>query len=247
LSIAPAATAPSEVRSAGAKPRSKGRAMRPAQELAMYWRLARRLRRFIGERDTVEQGRALLRERLANREPNFLRLAERSIYGHSDSPYLPLLREAGCELGDLRRMVTEDGLESSLRKLRAAGVYVGFEESKGRHSEPRLREPASALRRRPRHLQRRPLERHRQHGVSRESRQGRPLAPARAGSAIHRLRRRHQSPRRGVRRQLRRQRPRAGRSAPGPRRGPLHDPIAAPETLIEPGRSNAAAGICGGA
>jgi hypothetical protein len=83
-------------------------------------------------RDTVEGGVAAIQKGLANREGNFLAIAESEIYGHPESPYLPLLSEAGCELGDLQRMVTQDGLEESLRTLRREGVYVRFEQFKGR-------------------------------------------------------------------------------------------------------------------
>jgi len=102
------------------------------EELAMYLRLARRLPSYLRERDSLEQGRALIAARLARREENFLVLVEQAIFSHPGSPYLPLLREAGCELGDLRRMVGDEGLEPTLRRLREAGVYVSFEESKGR-------------------------------------------------------------------------------------------------------------------
>lgn len=69
---------------------------------------------------------------MEHREENFLRMVERSIYGYPRSPYLPLLRMAGCELGDLRTLVRQRGLEGALRELREAGVYVDFEEFKGR-------------------------------------------------------------------------------------------------------------------
>src|SRR5262245_51567575 len=100
--------------------------------LRMYARFAFGLPRFLAERTTLEQARAVLAERLVHRGDNFLKVAERGIYGHAKSPYLPLLRRAGCELGDLRRMVREDGLEPALSALRAEGVYVSFEEWKGR-------------------------------------------------------------------------------------------------------------------
>ncbi len=101
-------------------------------EVRMYARFARKLPGFLARRDTVEGGRAILEDRLANREGNFLRLAERAIYGQPHSPYLPLLRRAGCELGDLRQMVRRDGLESALHALHRAGVVVRFEQFKGR-------------------------------------------------------------------------------------------------------------------
>src|SRR5581483_3175983 len=39
---------------------------------------------------------------------------------------------AGCELGDVRALLRSRGLEATLLALRAAGVYVSFEEMKGR-------------------------------------------------------------------------------------------------------------------
>ena len=100
--------------------------------LRMYARFALGLRGFLADPTTLEQARALLAARLANRDESFLKVAERGIYGHAASPYLPLLRRAGCELGDLQRMVRADGLEPTLAALRRSGVYVSFEEWKGR-------------------------------------------------------------------------------------------------------------------
>jgi hypothetical protein len=101
-------------------------------ELGMYLRLARRLPGYLRARDSAAEGRERLARRLRERERNFLELAERAIYAHPASPYRPLLAAAGCELGDLRALVSADGVEAALRRLRAAGVYVRFEESKGR-------------------------------------------------------------------------------------------------------------------
>jgi hypothetical protein len=42
-----------------------------------------------------------------------------------------LLRAAGCELGDLQRLVHSEGLEGALDALAARGVYLSLEESKG--------------------------------------------------------------------------------------------------------------------
>ncbi|HEX2463997.1 MAG TPA: hypothetical protein VHR17_05165 [Thermoanaerobaculia bacterium] len=100
--------------------------------LRMYARFALGLRGFLAEPTTIEVARSLLAARLANRDESFLKVAERGIYGHAGSPYLPLLRRAGCELGDLQRMVRADGLEPTLATLRCSGVYFSFEEWKGR-------------------------------------------------------------------------------------------------------------------
>jgi hypothetical protein len=98
----------------------------------MYARFARKLPSYLSQTDTPERGRAVLAERLERRGENFLAFAERAIYGHPASPYLPLLREAGCESGDLRRLVGERGVEGALESLRDAGVRVRFEQFKGR-------------------------------------------------------------------------------------------------------------------
>ena len=90
------------------------------------------LRRFLREPPSLQAAERIVRERMARRTDNFLRLVERSVYGVPRSPYLALLKLAGCELGDLRALVDDKGLEGALRELRAAGVYVGYEEFKGR-------------------------------------------------------------------------------------------------------------------
>ena len=48
------------------------------------------------------------------------------------SPYFKLLRMANCEFEDLERMVRKEGIESSLNKLRQEGVYLSWEEFKGK-------------------------------------------------------------------------------------------------------------------
>ena len=98
----------------------------------MYARFLGGLPGFLRHPISLEEARTVLRQRLAERESSFLRLLERGVFGYPRSPYLPLLRAAGCTLGDVREMVRTRGLEGSLRVLREAGVYVSFEEFKGR-------------------------------------------------------------------------------------------------------------------
>ena len=101
-------------------------------ELEMYTRFVVGLRRHLREPLSLEAAVETVKGLNAARESNFLRLLERSVYGYPDSPYLPLLHRAGCEMGDVRSMVRDRGLENTLRALREAGVYVTFEEFKGR-------------------------------------------------------------------------------------------------------------------
>jgi hypothetical protein len=102
-----------------------------AANVLTYPRIVGRLDAFLRHRKTLLQSKALIRHRLETREERFLRSAARNIYGYTRSPYLPLLRQAGCELGDLQQAVRQRGLEGALRSLRDAGVYLTFEEFKG--------------------------------------------------------------------------------------------------------------------
>ena len=78
------------------------------------------------------EARAFVRERVAGREAAFLDLVRRAVYEPADSPYRALLREAGCELGDLARLVHGEGVEGALRALLRHGVYLTVPEFKGR-------------------------------------------------------------------------------------------------------------------
>jgi len=98
----------------------------------MYARFAFGLHTFLRKKITLEEARAVLRNNLANREENFLRVLKRGIYGYSGSPYLPLLKWAGAEYGDVEKTIRQEGLSAALRKLRDEGVYITFEEFKGR-------------------------------------------------------------------------------------------------------------------
>ena len=90
------------------------------------------LRRLLRHNLTLDDARRIVRERMEHREENFLRIIKRNVYAYPRSPYLALLKMVGCEFGDLGALVTQRGLEGTLLKLREEGVYVTFEEFKGR-------------------------------------------------------------------------------------------------------------------
>lgn len=94
--------------------------------LQMGWELPTQLRRPI----SVTAARALLRERLLQRESRFLASTKQLIYDNTASPYRALLLWAGCEWSDLRGMVEVHGIEGTLEKLRKAGVHVTLAEFK---------------------------------------------------------------------------------------------------------------------
>ena len=107
----------------------------------MYGRFILGLPAFCRRRMTLDEARAAVRQGLAEREDNFLRMVRRGIFGYPRSPYLPLLRLAACELGDIESSVRAQGLEPTLRMLREAGVYFTFEEYKGRQPVIRSGQP----------------------------------------------------------------------------------------------------------
>ncbi len=80
-------------------------------------------------RDGAQTG---LRQRQERRGQHFLDLVRVAVYGRAASPYRALLDHAGCELGDLERLVRRDGVEGALRALLQAGVYLTVDEFKGR-------------------------------------------------------------------------------------------------------------------
>ena len=75
-----------------------------ARDLYPVWRFARGYRRFAREHTDSASALARVRERLARREERFLQLARERVFGYPRSPYLPLLRSAGCGFADLRSM-----------------------------------------------------------------------------------------------------------------------------------------------
>ena len=101
-------------------------------EIAKYPRLALDLRWFLRGTITLEESKQVITDRLRHRNQNFLNLVKKGIYGNSRSPYLRLLKVAGCEFGDIELLVQQNGLEATLHKLLAAGVYIGWEEFKGK-------------------------------------------------------------------------------------------------------------------
>ena len=102
------------------------------ERTGMYWRFAWGLREFLRTPITLEQSRQIIRKRLEEREENLLTVVKKAIYENQKSPYLKLLRIAGCEYGDFERLVRREGIEPALGTLRREGVYLSTEEFKGK-------------------------------------------------------------------------------------------------------------------
>ena len=124
-------------------------------DLVVGARMVHRLPSFLRHPIAPDEARAIVRDRLERREADFLALVRRAIFQRADSPYRQLLRLAGCEEGDLERLVRREGVEGALRSLFREGVYLTVDEFKGRRpvvrgnatisaDSERLRNPTSA-------------------------------------------------------------------------------------------------------
>jgi hypothetical protein len=112
--------------------RSLGTARSALTDAAAASRFLLGLPAFARYRLDPAQSRSILVQRLERRAGDFLDLMKRAVFGRPGSPYRALLRHAGCELGDLERLVRDDGLEGALRALLHQGVYLTVDEIKGR-------------------------------------------------------------------------------------------------------------------
>ena len=97
-----------------------------------YLRYGLGVYRFLKRPLSLGECYAIVRDRVANRERNFLTMLERGVYSNPRSPYHRLLEQARCELRDVESLVKRDGLERALQKLSEAGVYITIEEYKGK-------------------------------------------------------------------------------------------------------------------
>jgi hypothetical protein len=102
--------------------------VQPKQMLAF----ASALPRFFRERISVHNAEEHIRRMLDRRNETFLTLARARIYEEPTSPYLPLLKRAGCEFADLQTQVRRYGLEETLEQLAREGVYLTSDEFKGK-------------------------------------------------------------------------------------------------------------------
>ena len=107
------------------------------RDLAMLARLTRDSHGFLSAPISAARAVKVVQEQLKDRERRFLEVARETIYAHPESPYRELLREAGCTFDDLKDLVAREGLEGALSALAAAGVYVTFDEFKGRRQAVR--------------------------------------------------------------------------------------------------------------
>jgi len=112
-------------------------------DLVMTLRVLYRLPAYLRNPLNLAECQAIVRRRIEQREADFLDLVRRSIFANRTSPYRSLLQIAGCEYGDLERLVQRDGLEKTLQVLLREGVYLTVDEFKGRR--PMVREAQRSM------------------------------------------------------------------------------------------------------
>lgn len=88
-------------------------------------------RDFLREPLTVPRAEEAIQHALDHRDENFLEIVRTRIYESPDSPYLRLLKIAGCEFPDLRALVRRSGVDRALERLAKDGVYLTSDEFKG--------------------------------------------------------------------------------------------------------------------
>ena len=108
--------------------------------LNRYARFAWKLPDFLRKRISLDQAKQTISERLAHRHESFLRLVRSCLSATGRNPYPALFKLAGCEYQDVVSLVRTKGLEGTLNSLFEAGIFVSFEESKGRKPIVRHRE-----------------------------------------------------------------------------------------------------------
>lgn len=91
-------------------------------------RFALGARRFCRDVETVPRALETVSARLRDRERRLIEILQGAVFGRPRSPYAVLMRAAGCEPGDVEKLLVTDGVEDALETLRRAGVSVSFEE-----------------------------------------------------------------------------------------------------------------------
>jgi len=87
---------------------------------------------FLRESANLQTAESEIKAVLESREDKFLELIYSGIYQSEASPYLRLLKLAGCDYGDLQNHVRRHGLEKTLEQLASEGVYLTSDEFKGK-------------------------------------------------------------------------------------------------------------------
>jgi len=100
--------------------------------LTKYYRFCTGMRKFLITPLSLDDAKRIVGERMRTREQTLLAILDRAVFRNPGSPYRELLTSAGYSLEDVRKLIEGSGVEAALERLAEDGVYVGFDEFKGR-------------------------------------------------------------------------------------------------------------------
>ncbi len=109
-----------------------GRAMSFLKNFYEYFRFYINLKPFLETIISKEAAKEAIKQRLVNREENFLRLIKKGIFLNKKSPYLKIFKLIQISYDDIERMINKNGLSETLNILREDGIYLTVEEFKGK-------------------------------------------------------------------------------------------------------------------
>lgn len=101
------------------------------EEIRYYTRMAIGIREMLLQTVPDDLMVALQRQ-MENREQHFLDSARRIVFANPRNPYHEMFKLAGCTEQDLADEIKHHGLETALKSLFAAGVYLTHDEFKGK-------------------------------------------------------------------------------------------------------------------
>ena len=101
-------------------------------DIGKYYAFCKGLRGYLSEVISLEESREIIRTRAERREQLFFNLLQKAVYDNQKSPYLKMLNHVGCALEDIKGLLERIGLEQTLRHLYEDGIYLTFDEFKGR-------------------------------------------------------------------------------------------------------------------
>ncbi len=101
-------------------------------KISGFGRFVVQVRALLRDRIGIDEACSYVHEGVVQRDVRFLAMFARTITANPRSPYQRLLDAANCRAEDVAEMVTREGLEPTLVTLARAGVYVSYDEFKGR-------------------------------------------------------------------------------------------------------------------
>ena len=92
----------------------------------------RQVDQFMDKPILIDECKQYVEDSMQKREENFLYTVKELIYGYKNNPYRMLLDNAHIAFSDVQAITKQEGIEGALQILKDEGVYITFEEFKGR-------------------------------------------------------------------------------------------------------------------